>query len=81
MEHWEIFIENAAAFLPKLLLAAAVFAVGYILIRFILRLCRKAFTRSKHIDPTIYPFILTLLKIVLLVLLTLTCLGISSLSL
>lgn len=78
MEHLEQFIEQAISFIPNILFAAAVFGLGYVLIRFILHIFHKALSRSRRIDPAIYPFILTLLKMVLLVLLVLTCLDILS---
>jgi len=70
---WEKIKELASVFVPKILLAIVIFVVGYALIRLVLRMVNKAMSRSKHIDPTILPFVLTLSKIVLMVLLLLVC--------
>lgn len=73
-QRWEHLFELLGAFLPKLLLAAVIFAAGYGIIRLLLRMLRKGLGRSRHIDPAIHPFILTVSKMVLLVLLALVCL-------
>ena len=70
---WEKIKELASVFVPKILLAIVIFVVGYALIRLVLRMVNKTMSRSKHIDPTILPFVLTLSKIVLMVLLLLVC--------
>lgn len=73
-QRWEHLFELLGAFLPKLLLAAVLFAAGYGIIRLLLRMLRKGLGRSRHIDPAIHPFILTVSKMVLMVLLVLVCL-------
>lgn len=74
MVHWEQIKLGIISFMPKLLLALVIAVVGMFLIRFFLKFLAKAFTKSKKIDPAIHPFLLTLIKIALLVLLVLVVL-------
>ena len=74
MEHWKRVSELIIAFAPKILIAAVIFAVGYGLIHLILKMLGKGLRRAKQLDAAILPFILTLCKIVLYVLLALVCL-------
>ncbi len=69
---WNSLTAWAAAFLPKLLLALIVFGVGYLVIRLAIKLLKKGLGRSK-LDPSLQAFLLSLLKITLIVLLAITC--------
>jgi small conductance mechanosensitive channel len=67
-------------FAPKILLAIVIFLLGYGLIQLIVKKLKTVLGRSKHVDSTIIPFVVTLTKIVLLVLLLMVCLDSLSIS-
>jgi len=74
MEHWNKIVDLVLEFAPKLLIAALIFLIGYALIKLILKMMGNGLAHAKKIDPAILPFVLTLSKIVLIVLLALVCL-------
>lgn len=59
-------------FLPSLAVALVLFAIGYVLIRVLLKLTNRALARSK-LDVSLHAFIRTSVKIALFALLILTC--------
>jgi len=58
---------------PRLLSTAITLAVGWVVIRILMHLLAKGLQHSRRVDPTIHPFLLSLFKILLTVLLVLVC--------
>lgn len=69
------FGDKILGFLPTLLTAVIVFALGYLVVRILMSLIAKAIARSK-IDKTLHYFINMTIRITMLVFLIVTCLGI-----
>lgn len=66
--NWNFIWEQVTAFGGKLLLALVVLIVGWILIKFLMRFLEKTF-ETKKVDVSLRPFLLSLIKVTLLVML------------
>ena len=69
------FADSFTKALPSIGTAVVFFLVGYLLIRLLMRFLRHTLERTKT-DTTLYGFILSTIKIVLFVILGITCIGI-----
>lgn len=67
-------LASLSAFLPKLLWALVIFGVGWYVIKLAQRLVKKALERSK-IDPILHTFVLTVTRMLMLVLLSISALS------
>ncbi|QSX09371.1 mechanosensitive ion channel [Alkalibacter rhizosphaerae] len=65
---WNFIWEQVTAFSGKLPLALVVLVAGWILIKFLMRFLKKAF-EAKNVDVSLRPFLLSLIKVTLLVML------------
>lgn len=69
------FLDAAAGKIPAVGSALLIFVVGFVLIRVLLRVIRHLFQRA-HLDETLHTFVLSTAKIVLYILLVLSCVGV-----
>ena len=70
----EQFNSFAEKYLPKIIVALIVIAVGTVIIKFLLKLIKKIFTRSK-IEHTVTTFLFSAIKIILYIVLVITALA------
>lgn len=72
---WSGFLDWLIAATPKFLTAIVIFIVGAILVRIVLKGIGKLLTRSK-LDPTLHPFLLSILRVSCYILLVITVLAV-----
>lgn len=77
---WRTFQEWMLVFLPRLVSALLVLAIGHIIILTLNRAFKKILQRSR-IDPTLHKFLRSILRVTLYILLGMICLGILHISL